>query len=171
MQAPKAGTKLARGKTVELVVAVSPSEPEMVTVPDVTGLDMKKAITILKEAGLSVEQKMEREEATKVEPGAVLRQSLKPGSRVRPKATITLVFAVAPRDREVDGEIVLPDFSGSPIPKVEAFLRGGRACPRPGAGKGKQRAPGGDGDCPAPPCKDSHGERGEGDPAGSGERW
>ena len=131
VQAPRAGTKLARGKMVELVVAVSPPKPQkapepepvMVTVPDVTGRQLREAVTILKDAGLNVERRMERIETTKVEPGTVLKQSLKPGSRVRQNETISLVFAVAPREREVAGEIILPDFTGSPVTKVEAYLK------------------------------------------------
>ncbi|PWB54538.1 MAG: hypothetical protein C3F18_06665 [Nitrosomonadales bacterium] len=123
-QSPKAGTKLAHGETVELVVAISPSEPVivMVKVPDVTGREVKKAVAMLKDAGLNVVRRME-EENPSAEPGAVLRQSLKPGSRVRPDEAITLVFAVAPSGGEAAGEIVLPDFTGSPVRKVEDYLK------------------------------------------------
>lgn len=122
-QSPKAGTRLPRGKTVELVTAASPAEPETVTVPDVTGLDVRRAVAVLKDAGLSVGQRIEGVEATKAKPGTVLRQSLKPGSQVHANETISLVYAVAPRNEYVAGEIVLPDFTGSPIRRVEAFLR------------------------------------------------
>lgn len=95
-QAPNPGIKLVRGKTVELVVAVSPREPEMVIVPDVTDKSVRDAVTMLKDAGLAVESR--RTESTRAKPGTVLRQSLKPGSRVRPGETIALTFAVAPQD-------------------------------------------------------------------------
>ena len=127
VQAPRAGTKLARGKMVELVVAVSPPEPEktqepaMVAVPDVRGLDVKRAVAILKDARLSA--KMERVETTQAEPGTVLKQSLKPGSQVGINEPVLLVYAVAPLNGAATGEIILPDFTGSPIQKVEVFLR------------------------------------------------
>ncbi len=122
-QAPRAGTKLARGGMVELVVAASPPDPVMVSVPDVTGREVKKAVVMLKDAGLIAKPRIEREETTKAKEGAVLKQSLKPGSRVRPDEVITLVLAVLPRDREAAGEIVLPDFTGSPARKVEDYLK------------------------------------------------
>ena len=121
VQAPRAGTKLARGKMVELVVAASPPEPVMVAVPDVRGLDVKRAVAILKDARLSA--RMERVETTQAEPGTVLKQSLKPGSQVGINETVLLVYAMAPRDEPANGEIVLPDFTGSPIQKVEVFIR------------------------------------------------
>lgn len=93
------------------------------TVPDVNGLDVKRAVTVLKEAGLKVGQRIEGVETTKAKPGTVLRQGLKPGSRVRANETISLVYAVPPRNADAATEIVLPDFTGSPIQKVEAFLR------------------------------------------------
>lgn len=98
-------------------------EAAMVVVPDVTGLDMKKALAILKEAGLNVEPGAERVETTRAAPGAVLRQSLKPGLRVGKNVSIKLAYAVAPRESEAAGEVSLPDFTGSPVEKVEAFLR------------------------------------------------
>jgi hypothetical protein len=109
---------------VELVVAASPPGPEtvLVRIPDVRGREVKAAITMLKEAGLNVVRRME-EVTPNVEPGTVLKQSLKPGSQVRPDEAITLVFAAAPSGGETAGEIVLPDFTGSPLQKVEAFLK------------------------------------------------
>ncbi|MDP2786111.1 MAG: PASTA domain-containing protein [Sulfurimicrobium sp.] len=102
-----------------------PPEPEtvMVRIPDVSGREVKEAVSMLKDAGLNVEPRMEREETSRVEAGTVLKQSLRPGSRVRPDEAITLVFAVLPRDREAAGEIVLPDFTGWPVLRVEAFLK------------------------------------------------
>ncbi len=123
VQSPKAGTKLPRGESVELVIAVSPAAPSMVMAPDVTGMDVKRAISRLKEAGLRGEQRIEREETTKAEAGTVLKQSLRPGSRVDPNAVVTLVVAVAPRDGAPASGILLPDFTGSPVAKVEGFLR------------------------------------------------
>ncbi|MDP3688630.1 MAG: PASTA domain-containing protein [Sulfurimicrobium sp.] len=124
-QSPRAGAKLAQGERVELVVAASPAEPEaeMVRIPDVTKREVREAIALLKEAGLNAKPRMEREENTKAEDGTVLKQSLRPGSRVRPDEAITLVIAVQPRDREAAGVITLPDFTGSPLPKVEAFIK------------------------------------------------
>lgn len=121
VQAPMAGTKLARGKMVELVVAISPPKPVMVPVPDVRGLDVKRAVAILKDARLSA--RMERVETTEAEPGTVLKQSLKPGSQVGINETVLLVYAVAHQDGAAAGDIVLPDFTGSPIQKVEVFLK------------------------------------------------
>lgn len=95
-QVPRVGAMLPRGETVELVVAVRPPEPEMVTIPDVTGLDVKRAVTVLKDAGLSARPRIERVETTKAKPGTVLRQSLKPGSQVRANEAVSLVYAVAP---------------------------------------------------------------------------
>lgn len=109
-QSPRAGTRLMRGKTVEMVMAVAPRQPEMIEVPDVAGRPVKEAVAVLTEAGLVVDRKMKREETSKVEPNTVLRQSLKPGSRVRPKEIISLVFAIAPRERDgaAPREVVLP---------------------------------------------------------------
>ncbi|HEX5680244.1 MAG TPA: PASTA domain-containing protein [Desulfobacterales bacterium] len=120
-QSPQAGSMLPRGEKVELVVASSPAEPERVAVPDVRGLDVKRAVVILKDARLNA--KMERVETTKAEPGTVLKQSLKPGSQVGINETVLLIYAVVPRDEPASGEIVLPDFTGAPIQRVEVFLR------------------------------------------------
>lgn len=130
-QAPRAGTKLARGKAVELVVAAIPPEPQKaprlelatVTVPDVTGREVREAVAMLKDAGLNIEPRMERLESPRVEPGTVLKQNLRPGSRVHPDEAITLFFAVAPRDGEGGGGVFLPDFTGWHVTAVEGFLR------------------------------------------------
>lgn len=95
-QVPRVGAMLPRGETVELVIAVRPPEPELVTIPDVTGLEVKRAVTVLKSAGLIAEPRIERVETTKAEPGTVLRQRPQPGSRVRFNETVALVYAVAP---------------------------------------------------------------------------
>jgi len=114
---------------------------------------------------------MERVGPTQAEPVSVLKQSLKPGSQVGINETVLLVYAVAPRDEPANGEIVLPDFTGSPIQKVEAFLREAGLVlgpvhekvtseQRPGTVLGQR-----------PPRQDPHGERIESAPAGGGERW
>jgi beta-lactam-binding protein with PASTA domain len=90
------GALLPRGETVELVIAVGPAEPELVTVPDVTGLEVKRAFTVLKEAGLRAEPRIERVETATAKPGTVLGQRPQPGSRVRFNETVSLVYAVAP---------------------------------------------------------------------------
>jgi hypothetical protein len=112
-------------------VVISPPAPQkapepetvMVRIPDVTGREAREAITMLKEAGLNAKPRMEREETTTAEAGTVLKQSLRPGSRVGPDETITLVIAALPRDRNVAGEIVLPDFTAWPVRRVEDYLK------------------------------------------------
>lgn len=100
---PQPGTTVPeKKKTPATSLQVKPEvtttpAPDMVTVPDVTGQIVREAVAVLKDAGLAVESR--RTETTRAEPGTVLRQSLRPGSRVRPKETITLIFAVEPRER------------------------------------------------------------------------
>ena len=121
-QTPRAGTTLQRGTAVELVVAALPAEPDMVTVPDVRGVDAKEAIAILRKVGLKAAPKLERIETTKDKPGTVLKQNFRPGSQAHIDAIVVLAYAVAPREQP-PADIILPDFTGSALSKVQDFLR------------------------------------------------
>ena len=107
-QSPKAGTKLTKGKKVNLVLAVSPQkpklvlannppepEPELVTVPNVVRQPLERAAQMLTEAGLRPGAETPRP-TDKVRPGMVLDQKLKGGTKAKRGTEVDLLIAAQP---------------------------------------------------------------------------
>ncbi|RNC67176.1 MAG: PASTA domain-containing protein [Desulfuromonadales bacterium] len=95
-QAPKPGTKLARGEKVRLVVAIQPAGPRMIPLPDVTGMALEPAVKLLREKGFtSIRDKVV--ETSRGAPGTVLRISHRPGTTVQADTPIELLVAAEPR--------------------------------------------------------------------------
>ncbi len=70
-QDPAAGTELAKGKTVDLVVAKAPAE---LPVPDVGGLTEDDATQALEDAGFEVDDRGRRRRTSADEDGLVIEQ-------------------------------------------------------------------------------------------------
>jgi len=88
-QVPKAGAYLARGRSVDLVVAIG---TEMVTVPDVVGNDTPAAELVITRAGLEMDAAGEYSSA--IPPGAVISQNPPPGARVRAGSDVVVVVSL-----------------------------------------------------------------------------
>lgn len=98
-QAPKAGSRLARGKKVTLVVAVKPPEPELVTVPNVVRQPLERAARMLVDAGLRLGTETPRA-TSRVRPGTVMDQKIRGGSEVKRGTAVDLLVAVQPQPDE-----------------------------------------------------------------------
>jgi eukaryotic-like serine/threonine-protein kinase len=98
---PGAGTPVAKGSGVTLVLS---SGPQQVAVPDVVGLAQADARTALTDEGLKVATT--QKPSTTVPPGNVVSQSPAAGAKVDPGATVTLVIAQAPP------QVAVPDLTG-----------------------------------------------------------
>lgn len=82
------GTVLEEGQTVSVVISKG---IEKIEVPDVEGKTLKKAKTILKEAGLKCSA--EEEYSSSVEKGKVISQSVTAGKMVEKEANVKLVVS------------------------------------------------------------------------------
>ena len=87
---PRAGTTVAPGSTVDLVVA----RPRQIAVPSVVGLDKASAERVLVKDGLRVGSVTEQESTQKA--GTVLRTDPRAGTTVAPGSTVNLVVAKPP---------------------------------------------------------------------------
>lgn len=100
-QSPKSGTKLTKGKKVNLVLADNPPEPEpepeLVTVPNVVRQPLERAAQMLAEAGLRPGAETPRP-TDKVRPGMVLDQKLKGGTKAKRGAAVDLLIAAQPAE-------------------------------------------------------------------------
>jgi eukaryotic-like serine/threonine-protein kinase len=112
---PAAGTSIAKGSGVTLVVS---SGPQQVAVPDVVGLPQGDARTALTDQGLKVAT-TQRASAS-AQAGDVLSQSPAAGAKVDPGATVTLVIAQAPP------QVAVPDLTGKTSAQaVDALSKAG----------------------------------------------
>ena len=94
-QSPKAGTKLSKGKKVNLVIAVKPPEPELVTVPNVVRQPLERAVAMLAEAGLRPGAETTRP-TDKARPGTILDQKIKGGDTAKRGTAVDLLIAAQP---------------------------------------------------------------------------
>lgn len=85
---PAAGTSLAPGSTVTIVVSTG---PELVAVPDVSGLSEADAMAALQGAGFTVE--IQSEDSLDVAQGVALRTEPTAGEAVQAGSTVTLVVS------------------------------------------------------------------------------
>jgi beta-lactam-binding protein with PASTA domain len=110
-QTPQAGERVAKGTTVNFVLAIAPR----IVVPDVIGKTFDQAATAVKTIGLAVGQRVAKESA-EAAPGIVLTQNPASGTRVDKTTKVDLVVAAAPR-------IVIPPIIGKTFAEAESSLR------------------------------------------------
>lgn len=97
-QEPASGSRVEKGARITLTYAVPVITG--IEVPDVVGMDLRKAMAILQKAGLDLARKPEPSKAAQ---HTVLRQEPPPGKRVEKGTQITLVYAIPIEDRLPDG--------------------------------------------------------------------
>ncbi len=102
-QRPSAGTLIARGSAVDLVVSTGQCE-RYVTVPSVTGLTESSAATLITAAELYL-NRIDRQCSDTVPAGQVINQTPSTGALVVPGASVDLVVSTG-------GCPVIPDVSG-----------------------------------------------------------
>jgi serine/threonine-protein kinase len=100
---PPAGTRVARGATVTLLVSSGPATRE-VEVPDVTGSTLERAFAALEDAGLRPTEQTEASEA--VAAGTVIRSDPAAGTLVDEGSAVTVVISSGPPP------LVVPDVAG-----------------------------------------------------------
>jgi beta-lactam-binding protein with PASTA domain len=120
-QAPSAGSEVARGTVVALVVSVGPLEqpqtPARVDVPGVVGLSASEAVSALREAGLEARiQQVTSSESR----GTVVDQTPSEGAEVADGSTVRLEVAKA---RPTVARIDVPDVVGSTAAAARSELR------------------------------------------------
>lgn len=94
-QDPAAGSVVARGAPVDLVVSKG---PETVTVPELVGLTLEQARDVLRRVGLTLDR-VSYVPRTEAAPGLVIEQLPPPGARVRRAERVNLVLAVRPHQQ------------------------------------------------------------------------
>ncbi len=121
-QEPKAGTEADPGATVDISVGVAQEpEPDLVAVPNVTGLSRDEAEAKLKEADLSVGAISEVPVAGG-QVGKVVNQSPAAGAKVDPGSAVALV--IGKKAEEQPDEIKVPNVIGATRKDAEAILKG-----------------------------------------------
>ncbi|MFQ3560411.1 Stk1 family PASTA domain-containing Ser/Thr kinase [Streptomyces gramineus] len=121
-QYPPAGTRIARGSTVTLVVPVdreASSDAPRVTVPRVTGMSVEDATAKLAAGPYAFEVRRQVRESGQ-HAGTVLEQHPSAGTEVQKSATVTLVVAGAAESR---APVTVPDVVGLTCEKATALMR------------------------------------------------
>jgi beta-lactam-binding protein with PASTA domain/tRNA A-37 threonylcarbamoyl transferase component Bud32 len=108
---PSAGTKVHKGETILLTVAVAPKK---VSVPSVVGDTIAQATSTLESKGFSVV--VTHKHSTSATPDTVISESPTPGSSARRGSAITLVVAEKPSTIDV------PDVSGKSVAAASNLL-------------------------------------------------
>ena len=115
-QNPAAGTEVADGSTVNIVVSTGPEPPALVPVPDVVGLDVADATETLEAEGFVVE--IAEEESDTIEADIVIGSNPSAGTEVAEGTTVVLAVSTGP------GDVVVPDFSGMTISEATTAAEG-----------------------------------------------
>ncbi|MFC7879389.1 PASTA domain-containing protein [Isoptericola sp. NPDC057391] len=113
-----AGTTVAKGSTVSLVVSSGPAAPAKVTVPDVAGLTLAAAKAKL--AALGFEVMTEERSDDKVPAGTVLATQ-GAGTQVAKGSTVAVVVSSGPPPVE---KVEIPDVTGLTVSAARAKLEG-----------------------------------------------
>lgn len=87
---PKAGTQLDKGSTVTLFVPFARAE-----VPNVQGWTESDAVAEIKRAGFKVN--VVKQSSDTVTPGTVMQQNPEPGTKMPPRATVTIIVSSGPQ--------------------------------------------------------------------------
>jgi serine/threonine-protein kinase len=90
-QAPEAGTELARGSRVSLLLSLGPAKAAWV-MPEFNGMDGGLVREAVKKMALVLRRVTEKE-APQARPGSVIFQSLSPGARIEEGSELSLVLA------------------------------------------------------------------------------
>ncbi len=114
-QNPEALATGAKDRLVALVVSSGRATPKKVAVPDVFGLNQKKAEKALAKAGLIGICKGS-EETTEVDPGKAFKQSVKAGKKVNEGTKVTFKIALAP------AKVTVPNVVGMDEGKAESVI-------------------------------------------------
>ncbi|HEY8339371.1 MAG TPA: Stk1 family PASTA domain-containing Ser/Thr kinase [Egibacteraceae bacterium] len=91
-----------------------PPEPELVEVPDVTGIPFEQAQQILRNAGFTTTT--QQEESSEVEPGLVIRTEPEAGAMVEQGSEVLVVFSAGPPT------VTVPDVVGETRQTAESML-------------------------------------------------
>ncbi|MFF9770309.1 Stk1 family PASTA domain-containing Ser/Thr kinase [Streptomyces sp. NPDC014636] len=110
-QNPEAGTNVAKGDTIDLVISAGAPK---VTVPDVRGIQFDQAESLLKGKGFEVEKKTEVSAQT---PGVVITQDPDGGVSKEKGTTITVTVAKA------EEKIAVPDVTGKTCDEAKAEIQ------------------------------------------------
>jgi serine/threonine-protein kinase len=111
---PTAGARVKKDSTVTVVLSLG---PQLVPVPNVTGLDFATAKSKLEALGLSVVPRNAYDD--QVPEGDVISQSAEPGTKLEPKyASVTLKVSQGP------APVALPDVTGQSYDVAFATLTG-----------------------------------------------
>ncbi|MDQ1695528.1 MAG: eukaryotic-like serine/threonine-protein kinase, partial [Frankiaceae bacterium] len=111
-QNPGSGARVHKGATIDLRLSLG---PEIVTVPDVTGLTVKAARTAIEQAHLSVGEQTEAY-STDVKTGRIISTDPKPDARVHASRSVNLVVSQGPQPVDV------PDVSGKTYDEAASIL-------------------------------------------------
>jgi beta-lactam-binding protein with PASTA domain len=106
---PAAGTELAAGSTVTLVVS---SGSATVAVPDVVGKPVDDAVNEIESAGLATS--IQEQTSEEVEAGIVIETNPRGGVDVAPGSEVIVVVSTGPED------VTVPDFLGMTVEEAEA---------------------------------------------------
>ncbi|GMQ86090.1 MAG: hypothetical protein BMS9Abin07_1662 [Acidimicrobiia bacterium] len=104
---PVAGTAVAVGSTVAMVVSTGPDQPDTIPVPDVVGTAAAEAQATLEAEGFTVTT-TERS-SDDVEAGSVIETNPSAGTEVAPGTTVDMVVSTGAED------VAVPDFTGMAV--------------------------------------------------------
>ncbi len=111
-QDPKPGTLVEEGSEVTLTVS---SAPDLVEVPDLTGMTLSEASAELTQRDLVLGDKTE-EVSDEFEPGEIIRQDIEPLEFVAPGTLVNVVVAAGP------ATVVIADYTCMTYPHAKAEL-------------------------------------------------
>ena len=114
-QNPEALSNGAKDRLVSVVVSSGRATPQKVKVPNVIGLNQKKAEQELAKAGL-IGVCAGSEETTEADPGKAFKQSVKAGKEVNEGTRVTFTIALAP------AKVTVPNVVGMGEEKAESVL-------------------------------------------------
>jgi beta-lactam-binding protein with PASTA domain len=103
-QDPSAGTMVAAGSTVNIVVSTGPDAPATIPVPDVTGQSAADAQAALEAEGFVVT--VTEQPSADIEAGLVISTNPVAGTEVAPGTSVEMIVSSGQED------VVVPDFSG-----------------------------------------------------------
>jgi beta-lactam-binding protein with PASTA domain len=114
-QEPAAGTPITAATSVTLVIGTV-EQGDTVAVPNIVGRTVAEAEKLLKEVGLQLGQRSEKQGDPV---GTVLDQSPAAGTHVSPGSAVSVVIAVAPPDDRVE----VPELIGKSLKDAETILK------------------------------------------------
>lgn len=115
-QNPQHNTRVAQGSVVNVVVGVTPAPPALVVVPQLTGLTLEQAQTMLASSGLVLGTVGQQESR---EAGRVLSQNPQQNLRIARGSAVSIVVGVAPAPPAL---VVVPNLTGLPLEQAQVML-------------------------------------------------